>query len=142
MVRDKWEGNLVVKGLLHPDDADLAIEVGVDGIQVSNHGGRQLNAAPATIDVLPEFVERVNGRAAILFDSGVRTGLDVLRALALGADFVFLGRAWVYGVVALGERGAAHVYDIISADLKTNMSQMGMKTIADVHQARANAQIG
>ena len=134
MIRDKWDGPLVVKGLLHPDDADLAIEIGVDGIQVSNHGGRQFNAAPAAIDVLAEMAERINGRAAVLFDSGVRSGLDVMRALSLGADFVFLGRPWLYGVAALGELGAGHVYDILAADLKTNMAQMGLKTIAEVQR--------
>ncbi|MEM7347137.1 MAG: alpha-hydroxy acid oxidase [Chloroflexota bacterium] len=137
MVRDKWEGPLIVKGVLHPDDAELALGVGVDGIQVSNHGGRQFNGAPAAIEALPDIVARVKGRAAILLDSGVRTGLDVMRALALGADFVLLGRAWFYGVVALGEPGADHVYQIILADLKTNMSQMGLKTIPEVKQTNS-----
>ena len=93
--RDLWKGPLVVKGVLHPDDAERAIAVGVDGIQVSNHGGRQLEGAPSAIDVLPAIVARVKGRATILMDSGIRSGLDVIRAVALGASGTLAGRAFL-----------------------------------------------
>jgi len=131
-VRDEWQGPLVAKGIHHPQDAEIAIEVGIDGIQVSNHGARQFDGVPAAIDLLPPIVRQVNGRAPILFDSGVRTGLDILRALALGADFVFLGRAFIYGVAALGCYGGDHVVEILLEDLKNNMVQMGCATLGEI----------
>lgn len=135
-VRDLWEGPLVVKGLLHPADAEQALSIGVDGIQVSNHGGRQFNGAPATIDALPAIVDVVKGRAAVLFDSGVRSGLDIMRALALGADFVLLGRAFQYGVAALGQPGCDLVTEILIADLKNNMSQTGCASLKELRGMR------
>ena len=126
-VRDEWDGPLVLKGILDPVDAEQAIRLGVDGILVSNHGGRQLDAAPAAIEQLPAVAAAVRGRAPVLFDSGVRSGLDVARAIALGADFVLLGRAFMYGVAALGERGGAHVADVLSADLENVLGQLGCK---------------
>jgi L-lactate dehydrogenase (cytochrome) len=131
-VRDLWEGPLVLKGILHPDDVDKAIELGVDGIQVSNHGARQFDGAPAAIDSLPVIAERVKGRTSVLFDSGVRTGLDILRALALGADFVLLGRAFMFGVAALGAAGGDHTVEILMADLKVNMANLGCETVEEV----------
>ncbi len=131
-VRDEWEGDIIIKGLLHPEDAEKAIEVGVDGIQVSNHGARQFNGTPAAIDALEPIVEQVQGRVAVLFDSGVRSGLDIVRALAVGADFVFLGRAFIYGVAAFGQEGGAHVTEILRADLISNMLQLGVSTIDEV----------
>ena len=135
-VRDLWEGPLVVKGLLHPADAARAIALGVDGIQVSNHGGRQFNGSPAAIDVLPAIVEVVKGRAEVLFDSGIRSGLDILRALAVGADFVLLGRAFQYGVAALGQAGSDLVMEILIADLKNNMSQTGCASLQEIRGMR------
>ena len=131
-VRDVWEGPLVLKGILHPDDADTAIEMGVDGIQVSNHGARQFDGAPAAIDSLSVIVDRVKGKTSILFDSGVRSGLDIMRALALGADFVLLGRAFIFGVAALGNAGGDHTVEILMADLKVNMANLGCETIEEV----------
>lgn len=136
-VRALWDGPLVLKGLLHPDDAEKAIAVGVDGIGVSNHGGRQFDGAQSAIDALVPIVERVNGRAAIIFDSGVRSGLDVIRALALGADFVMCGRAFMFGVAAFGETGAAHVAEILTADLKANMAQLGVTTVDEIKMLEA-----
>jgi len=131
-VRDQWEGPLIVKGLLHTADTEQAISIGVDGIQVSNHGGRQFNGAPAAIDALPAIVDVVKGRAAVLFDSGIRSGLDIVRAIALGADFVLLGRAFLYGVAALGSRGGDTVTEILIADLKNNMIQIGCESLIEL----------
>ena len=101
---------------------------------VSNHGARQFNGAPAAIDVLPSIVEKFRGKIAILFDSGVYSGLDILRAIALGADFVFLGRAFMYAVAALGDIGSDHVANILIDDLKNNMVQLGVSTIEEAKQ--------
>ena len=132
VVRDEWQGPLIAKGIQHPTDAETAIEIGCDGIQVSNHGARQFDAAPAAIDLLPPIAAQVAGRTSVLFDSGIRSGLDIMRALALGADFVFLGRAFIYGVAALGKRGGDHVAEILIEDLKNNMVQMGCEKLADI----------
>jgi L-lactate dehydrogenase (cytochrome) len=134
-VRDQWEGPLVLKGILHPDDIKKAIQVGVDGVIVSNHGARQFNGAPASIDVLPSIVDQFKGKIAILFDSGVYSGLDILRAIVLGADFVLLGRAFMYGVAALGDLGGDHVMNILIDDLKNNMVQLGVSTLKEARQA-------
>lgn len=131
-VRERWSGNLVVKGILDPDDAERCIDHGADAIQVSNHGGRQLDGAPAAIEALPGIVSRVGTDVPVLFDSGVRSGLDVARAIALGADFVFCGRAFMFGLGALGTAGPQHVYDILHADLTNVMSQTGCETLADL----------
>ena len=131
-VRDLWDGPLVLKGILHPADAEEALKIGVDGIQVSNHGARQFDGTPAAIDALPHIVSQVGGRAAILFDSGVRSGLDVIRALALGADFVMLGRAFIFGVAAFGATGGDHAAEILLADLKNNMAQIGVESVAEI----------
>ena len=138
-VRDEWHGALVLKGVLHPADAERALQVGFDGIQVSNHGGRQFDAVPAAIDLLPAIVRQVNGRASVLFDSGARSGLDILRALALGADFVLLGRAFVYAVAALGARGGEYAVELLLADLKVNLGQLGCSTLRELKASVAEA---
>lgn len=137
--RDEWQGQLVIKGLLHPDDALKALELGVDAIQVSNHGGRQFNGGPAAIEALPDMVKTINHKVPVLFDGGVRSGLDIIRALALGADFVFLGRAFIYGVAALGESGGAHVTELLIDDLKNNMINLGVSTMAEVKALQPRA---
>lgn len=131
-VRDQWRGPLVVKGILDPDDAERCLDNGADAVQVSNHGGRQLDGAIAAIDALPPILERVGDRVPVLFDSGIRSGLDVARALAVGADFVFCGRAFLFGVAALGPQGAGHAYDVLVDGLTNVMSQTGCRTLADL----------
>jgi L-lactate dehydrogenase (cytochrome) len=133
-IRARWDGPLVIKGVMHPDDAVAGIEAGADGIWVSNHGGRQLDLAPAAIDVLPDVKAAVGERAAVFFDSGVRNGGDVARAVALGADAVFLGRAFTWAVAALGPRGAAHAAEILRAELANVMSQSGCVTLAELRE--------
>ena len=133
-VRDAWPGALVVKGIMHPDDAEMAIAAGVDGILVSNHGGRQFDAAPAAIDVLPAIVASVGSRATILFDSGIRSGLDVARAIVLGARGTFAGRAFLLGLGALGERGASYVAGLLKEELETAMGQLGAHSLEALAQ--------
>ncbi|MCP4184984.1 MAG: alpha-hydroxy-acid oxidizing protein [Hyphomicrobiales bacterium] len=128
-IRDNWQGKIIVKGILHQDDAKKLVEAGIDGIIVSNHGGRQFDGAPAAIDVLPQIVKAVGGKCAILYDSGIRSGLDVIRALALGAQFVLLGRPFLYGIAALGEQGGDHVVEILNADIANNLRQLGAREI-------------
>jgi L-lactate dehydrogenase (cytochrome) len=128
-VRDEWDGPVIVKGLLHPADAEEALKIGMDGVVVSNHGGRQFDGAPSSLEVLPEIAKTVDGKLPILFDSGPRTGLDVLKALSQGADFVLLGRAFMYGVAALGRLGPQHVYEILRGDLINNMMQLGVEDL-------------
>jgi L-lactate dehydrogenase (cytochrome) len=112
-VRSQWDGPLVIKGVLDPDDARAASGSGADGIVVSNHGGRQLDGAISSARALPAIAGAVGGKLSILADGGVRSGLDVVRMLALGADFVLIGRAWAYALAARGEAGVAHILELI-----------------------------
>jgi L-lactate dehydrogenase (cytochrome) len=131
-LRAAWDGPLVVKGVLNGADAKRIKAEGADAIWVSNHAGRQFDAAPATIEALPEVRKAVGAKFPLIFDSGVASGLDVLRALALGANFVMLGRAFHYGLAALGPAGAAHVLHILKADMASSMSQLGAQRFADL----------
>ncbi len=130
-----WDGPVVLKGVLHPEDAARAVNSGLDGVWVSNHGGRQFNGAPAAIDALPGVAAVVGGRVPVLFDGGVRSGLDAMRALHLGADFVFAGRPFVYGVCALGTYGGDHAARILIDDLANNMVQLGAANLAELRRA-------
>lgn len=130
--RDAWAGPLVVKGLLHPGDAEHAVALGADGIEVSNHGGRQLEAAPTAIDCLPAIAAAVGGRAKVLFDSGIRSGIDVVRAMALGADFTLAGRAFMYGLAALGPDGPDYVGSFFQDEIAVAMRQIGVQTYAEL----------
>lgn len=129
-VRDLWDGPLIVKGVLHEEAvADIAA-AGADAIWVSNHAGRQFDGGVAAIDALPGI--RAATRLPLVFDSGIEGGLDILRAIALGADFVMLGRAWHYALAALGQDGPAHLQDILVKDMKANMGQIGAHGLADL----------
>jgi len=130
--RDLWKGPLVVKGVLHPADAEKAVSLGVDGVQVSNHGGRQFEAAPAAIDVVPSIAAAVGKRATILFDGGVRSGLDILRAVALGAQAALAGRTFLYAIAALGEEGADYVTALLIEELRVAMRQAGAHALSDI----------
>ncbi|MEL6886943.1 MAG: alpha-hydroxy acid oxidase [Pseudomonadota bacterium] len=129
-LRDAWDGPFVVKGVLRPADAERLEGVGVDAIWVSNHAGRQFDAAPATIEVLPAM--RRATRLPLIFDSGIEGGLDILRALASGADFVMMGRGWHYALAALGPEGPDHLAHLLREDLKSNMGQIGARTLRDL----------
>jgi isopentenyl diphosphate isomerase/L-lactate dehydrogenase-like FMN-dependent dehydrogenase len=131
-LRDRWRGTFLVKGILHPEDAVTCAEIGCDGIVVSNHGGRQVAYGPATIDVLPSIVKSLGGRIPILLDSGVRRGVDVMRAKALGADFALAGRALAFGVGAGGAAGAQRAMDILRLELERALGQVGLPAFAAV----------
>ncbi|GES48809.1 lactate dehydrogenase [Rhizobium sp. NBRC 114257] len=131
-IRDRWKGPLILKGLLNPRQGSRATELGLDGIVVSNHGGRQLDGAVASIDILPEFVSAVGGKLAILIDSGFRSGTDVAKALALGATAVQIGRATLYALASGGEDAAFRALAIIAAELDVAQAMMGAPTIADL----------
>ena len=136
-VRELWKGPIILKGLLHPQDAQKAVEAGMDGVGVSNHGGRQFDGAPAAVEALPEIVKALDGKAKVIFDSGITSGLDIVRALALGADFVMAGKAFMYGCAALGKQGGDHVADILIEDLRNNMHQLGVTSIEEVKALEA-----
>lgn len=130
--RDLWKGIMVLKGILHPQDAEKAVLLGVDGIIVSNHGGRQIEALPASIDVLPAIVRQVGKRATVMMDSGVRSGSDVVRAYALGAAAAFAGKAFLWGLGALGENGPRHVIDLFIQETQQALGQLGARTPPEV----------
>lgn len=131
-IRKLWPGKLVLKGILDPEDAKRAAAMGVDGIVVSNHGGRQLDGTPGTATVLPRIADAVRDRLEVLFDGGVRSGQDVLKALALGAHGCLIGRAYLYGLAAMGEAGVAKAISLIAEELKVGMSLTGVRDVADI----------
>ena len=131
-IRKQWNGPLIVKGVLDPEDAREAVKNGVDGIVVSNHGGRQLDGVMSSARALPRIADAIAGRMPILVDGGVRSGLDVVRMLALGADFVLMGRAWAYALAARSQNGVAHVLKLIDAEMRVAMALTGCTRISDL----------
>jgi L-lactate dehydrogenase (cytochrome) len=131
-IRESWKGKLIIKGLLDPEDARDAVRLGADGIIVSNHGGRQLDGAIPTARALPRVAEAVGDELTILADSGVRSGLDVVRMLALGAKGVMLGRAYIYALAAEGEAGVARLLSLFAADMKVTMTLTGAKSPSQI----------
>lgn len=131
-IREFWDGPMIIKGILDPQDARDAVSFGADGIVVSNHGGRQLDGVLSSARALPPIADAVKGDLKILVDSGIRTGLDVVRMLALGADCTMLGRAFVYALAAAGEAGVANVLDLIEKEMRVAMVLTGARSIADI----------
>lgn len=134
LLRKNWDGPIVLKGIQHPDDAKMAVEAGMDGIIVSNHGGRQMDGAIGSLEMLPEIVDAVGDKIDVLFDSGVRTGVDIIKALCLGAKGVLIGRPWVYGLGIAGKEGAKQVLQGILADLDCSLGLAGMASIKDCNR--------
>jgi isopentenyl diphosphate isomerase/L-lactate dehydrogenase-like FMN-dependent dehydrogenase len=131
-LRRIWTGPLILKGVLHPAEARAALDHGVDGLIVSNHGGRQLDGAPASVEVLPAIVEAVGDRIPVLLDGGVRRGADVVKAVALGARACLIGRPQLWGLAVAGEAGVAHVLDIYRREIDRVMGLCGVTRIADI----------
>jgi L-lactate dehydrogenase (cytochrome) len=131
-IRSIWPGKLIIKGILDIADAKEAVKTGADAMVVSNHGGRQLDGAPSSISVLPEIVQEVGAQTEIMFDGGIRSGQDVMRALALGAKSCMIGRAYVHGLGAGGQDGVATAIDVISKELSTTMGLCGVNRIEDI----------
>src|SRR3981081_4076880 len=131
-IRSIWPGKLILKGILDVEDAEIAAKTGAQALVVSNHGGRQLDGAPSSIEVLPEIVDAVGSKMEIMFDGGIRTGMDVVRALALGAKSCMIGRAYAYGLGAGGEAGVAKALDILAKEMLTTMGLCGVNTIAEI----------
>ncbi|MGZ2434276.1 alpha-hydroxy acid oxidase [Rhizobium sp. BK456] len=131
-IRSRWSGKLIVKGILHPDDAARAVETGADGVIVSNHGGRQLDGAISPLAALPEIVERLGDTIPVMIDGGFRRGTDIIKALALGARFVFVGRPFLYAAAVAGLPGVLRAADILKSELHSNMALLGVTTIEQV----------
>src|ERR1051325_3775293 len=133
--RDTWKGPMAVKGVLHPEDAETAVQLGIDGIWVSNHGGRQIEALATSIDVLPAISAAVGRKATILLDSGIRSGQDVMRALVLGANAAFAGKSFLWAVAALGDEGPDYLIDLYIDELRASLGQIGARSIAEARDA-------
>lgn len=131
-IRDAWKGKLLIKGVLDVSEAQTYLTLGADGLIVSNHGGRQLDAAPTAISVLPTIRRKLGSDVLIMADGGIRSGLDIARMLALGADFVLIGRPFVFASAAMGAAGGDHLMTILKAELSSTMAQLGCRTIGDL----------
>jgi len=133
-IREQWPGTVYVKGLLDPDDAARAVSIGCDGVVVSNHGGRQLDHALASLDALPAIVDAVGPRAEVLFDGGIRRGTDVVKALALGARAVLIGRPQIYGLIVHGQQGVSDVLEILRSELDRALVLMGVQDVRELER--------
>jgi isopentenyl diphosphate isomerase/L-lactate dehydrogenase-like FMN-dependent dehydrogenase len=131
-LRERWPRTLIVKGILHADDARRAVDLGADAVVVSNHGARNLDATPAPIDVLPEIVDAVGSRTTVIVDGGFRRGSDVVKGIALGAKAVLVGRGTLYGTAAGGEAGAARALELYREEIDRVMALVGARTLADL----------
>jgi len=131
-IRDFWPGNLIIKGILDPDDVEDAIRLGADGLVVSNHGGRQLDGVSSSIRVLSDIVGAADKRTKVLVDSGFRSGLDVVRALCLGADAVMLGRSYIYALAAGGQTAVENLLDLYAKEMRVAMTLMGAQSVTDL----------
>ncbi|MBX4994819.1 L-lactate dehydrogenase (cytochrome) [Rhizobium binae] len=131
-IRERWKGHLVVKGILHPDDADHAANLGADAVIVSNHGGRQLDGAMAPLRALPDVAERIDGRIPVMIDGSFRRGTDIIKALALGADFIFVGRPFLYAASVAGRNGVVKAAEILKTELHRNMALLGVTSINEI----------
>lgn len=141
-IRDFWKGKMILKGILDPEDAREAVQFGADGIVVSNHGGRQLDGVLSTARALPAIAEAVKNDLVILADSGVRSGLDVVRMIAQGADAVMIGRAFVYALAAAGEKGVAHLLDLFANEMRVAMTLTGAQTLKEItHKSLVNTDV-
>jgi L-lactate dehydrogenase (cytochrome) len=134
-IRDQWKGPLIIKGVLDPEDAKAAADIGADGIVVSNHGGRQLDGVLSSARALPDVAEAVGDRLTVLADSGVRSGLDVVRMLALGAKGVLLGRAFVYALAARGGPGVTQLLDLIEKEMRVAMALTGVSSVDQIDRS-------
>jgi isopentenyl diphosphate isomerase/L-lactate dehydrogenase-like FMN-dependent dehydrogenase len=137
-LRDRWPGKFVLKGILHPEDAEHALAMGADGVVVSNHGGRAFDCSIGTMSALPAIVEAVGGKMTVFLDSGVRRGSDLVKAVASGADAVLAGRAPLYGLAAVGEPGVARTLELLRAETARTMAMLGARSIAEVKTALAS----
>ena len=138
MIRSKWNGPMILKGILHPDDAIKAKEIGCNSVYVSNHGGRQFDGAPSPLTQLMKIREAVGPDYPLVFDSGIRSGLDIMKAIYAGADFVFVGRPFMYGIGAFQEAGAKQVFDILQDQLRNNMMQMGLANTKELKSLKSD----
>jgi len=138
-VRDNWDGPIILKGILDPDDARQAASLQLDGVIVSNHGGRQLDGVTSTVKALPKIADTVGDELDVFVDGGIYSGLDVVRMLALGAKSVLLGRSWVYGLAANGQAGVEHVLELIREEMRVAMALTGCKSLADVDSSVLNS---
>ena len=130
--RDKWKKPLVLKGIMHPEDGERAVELGIDGLFVTNHGGRQIDALPAPIDVLPAIAAAVGDKAELIYDSGVRSGVDAARAVALGADAAVVGKAFLWSLGALGDKGPEHLINVLIDDVCATLGQLGCRNVDEL----------
>jgi isopentenyl diphosphate isomerase/L-lactate dehydrogenase-like FMN-dependent dehydrogenase len=131
-VRSVWDGPLALKGILHPDDAELAGAHGVNAVIVSNHGGRQLDSVPSAIAALPDIVDAVDGKCEVILDGGVRRGTDVLKALALGAKACMIGRPFLYGLAANGGAGVSRALEILRSEIDVSLALLGRAGVAEL----------